>query len=202
MRVKKFKILLALVSLNLLISGQSCSDLRVYLLNQNPQNITNQIIFGTNYDSLVYVNPNTSAVNAIYDWRCYPPVNHNWNGNSHVWQSSLANPTYHTTFFFNDSTSFFILSLSMGDTATSPIPVTNCLIPFYINSSPNANGLPTWNLTMLNSNTDVLNPETKNKKLINTFNLAGQIINLKKITNEIIVYLYSDGSTEKKFIKK
>ena len=55
---------------------------------------------------------------------------------------------------------------------------------------------------MLNSNTDVLNPETKNKKLINTFNLAGQIINLKKITNEIIVYLYSDGSTEKKFIKK
>ena len=63
--------MLALVSLNLLISGQSCSDLRVYLQNQNPQNITNQIIFGTNYDSLVYVNPNTSAVNAIYDWRGY-----------------------------------------------------------------------------------------------------------------------------------
>lgn len=199
--MKKFKIMLALVSLNLLISGQSCSDLRVYLQNQNSQNITNQLIFGTNYDSLVYVNPNTSAVNAIYDWRGYPPGNHNWNGNSHVWQSSLAYPTYLNSLFI-DTTSFFILSLSMGDTATSPIPVTNCLIPFYINSSPNANGLPTWNLTMLNSNTDVLNPETKNKKLINTFNLAGQIINPKKITNEVIVYLYSDGSSEKKFIKK
>ena len=199
--MKKFKIMLALVSLNLLISGQSCSDLRVYLQNQNSQNITNQLIFGTNYDSLVNMNPNTSSLNEIYDWRGYPPGNHNWNGNSHVWQSSLAYPTYLNSLFI-DTTSFFILSLSMGDTATSPIPVTNCLIPFYINSSPNANGLPTWNLTMLNSNTDVLNPETKNKKLINTFNLAGQIINPKKITNEIIVYQYSDGSTEKKFIKK
>ena len=55
---------------------------------------------------------------------------------------------------------------------------------------------------MLNSNTDILNTGTKNKKLINTYNLAGQIINPKKVTNEIIVYQYSDGSTEKKFIRK
>ena len=199
--MKKFKILLALVSFNLLISGQSCSDLRVYLHNQNPQNISNQLIFGTNYDSLIYMNSNTSAVNTIYDWRGYPPGNHNWNGNSHVWQSSLANPSYFTTIFFNDSISFFILSLSMGDTATSPSPVTNCFVPFYINSSPDVNGFPTWNITMLNSNTDILNTGTKNKKLINTYNLAGQIINPKKVKNEIIVYQYSDGSTEKKSLK-
>ena len=197
--MKKIRLIFLGLTVPFLIKSQNCGDLRVHLL---PQNSFTEIVLTTNYDSLVNQNPNIANVSGFYDWRSYPPGNHNLNGNSHVWQSSLANPTYLTTFFFNDSTSFFILSLSMGDTATSPIPVTNCLIPFYINSSPNANGLPTWNLTMLNSNTDVLNPETKNKKLINTFNLAGQIINPKKITNEVIVYLYSDGSSEKKFIKK
>jgi len=60
-----------------------------------------------------------------------------------------------------------------------------------------------WNLTMLNSNTtDVKSFENDEKKLINTYNLAGQKVDIKKINQEVVVFLYTDGSVEKKFIKK
>jgi hypothetical protein len=56
---------------------------------------------------------------------------------------------------------------------------------------------------MLNSNTtDVKSFENDEKKLINTYNLAGQKVDIKKINQEVVVFLYTDGSVEKKFIKK
>ena len=60
-----------------------------------------------------------------------------------------------------------------------------------------------WNLTMLNTGlTNVLNLETKNKYLVNIYNLAGQIVDPEKINHEIVIYKYSDGSTERKFINR
>ena len=49
---------------------------------------------------------------------------------------------------------------------------------------------------------NISNLESKNKKLLNVYNLAGQIVDPEKINHEMVIYLYSDGSTEKKFINR
>ena len=55
---------------------------------------------------------------------------------------------------------------------------------------------------MLNTGfTTISNLESKNKKLLNVYNLSGQIVDPEKINHEMVIYLYSDGSTEKKFIE-
>ena len=89
----------------------------------------------------------------------------------------------------------------MGDAATSSMPLTACILPFFIARDTL---LPSyWNITMLNSNTtNIKSIETKERKLINTYNLAGQIVDPNKVNQEIVIYKYFDGSTEKKFINK
>ena len=66
-------------------SSQGCDQINI---NVNPIN-PYEVELSTNYDSLVNLNPNLAVVSAMYDWRAYPPGNHNWSGNSHVWQSTL-----------------------------------------------------------------------------------------------------------------
>jgi len=193
--MKNFYFLILLVLSNIFCFSQTCDQINI---NVNPINIY-EVELSTNYDSLVNLNPNASAVSAIYDWRAYPPGNHNWSGNSHVWQSTLAEPHYSVT--INDNNLFFILSLSMGDTATSTNPVNICLLPFFI--SRDTIGSLQWDLVMLGSGaTNISKLESYTKKLINTYNLAGQIVDPEKINQEIVIYKYSDGSTEKKFINK
>jgi hypothetical protein len=193
--MKNFYFLILLVLSNIFCFSQTCDQINI---NVNPINIY-EVELSTNYDSLVNLNPNASAVSAIYDWRAYPPGNHNWSGNSHVWQSTLAEPHYSVT--INDNNLFFILSLSMGDTATSTNPVNICLLPFFI--SRDTIGSLQWDLVMLGSGaTNISKLESYTKKLINTYNLAGQIVDPNKVNQEIVIYKYSDGSTEKKFINK
>jgi hypothetical protein len=193
--MKKYTILILILLEHLFGSSQTCDQINI---NVNPINIY-EVELGTNYDSLVNLDPNSAAVSAIYDWRAYPPGNHNWSGNSHVWQSALAEPHYSVT--INDNNLFFILSLSIGDTATSPNPVNICLIPFFI--IRDTIGSSQWNLMMLgNGATNISNLESPTKKLINTYNLAGQIVDLNKVNQEIVIFKYSDGSKEKKFINR
>ena len=193
--MKKYTILILILLEHLFGSSQTCDQINI---NVNPINIY-EVELSTNYDSLVNLNPNASAVSAIYDWRAYPPGNHNWSGNSHVWQSALAEPHYSVT--INDNNLFFILSLSIGDTATSPNPVNICLIPFFI--IRDTIGSSQWNLMMLgNGATNISKLESPTKKLINTYNLAGQIVDPNKVNQEIVIFKYSDGSTEKKFLNR
>ena len=89
----------------------------------------------------------------------------------------------------------------MGDTATSTNPVNICLLPFFI--SRDTIGSLQWDLVMLGSGaTNISKLESYTKKVINTYNLAGQIVDPNKVNQEIVIYKYSDGSTEKKFINK
>ena len=193
--MKNFYFLVLLVLSNVFCFSQTCDQINI---NVNPINIY-EVELSTNYDSLVNLNPNAAAVSAIYDWRAYPPGNHNWSGNSHVWQSTLAEPHYSVT--LNDNNLFFILSLSMGDTATSTNPVNICLLPFFI--SRDTIGSLQWDLVMLGSGaTNISKLESYTKKLINTYNLAGQIVDPNKVNQEIVIFKYSDGSTEKKFINR
>lgn len=193
--MKKYIFLILILLGHFFGSSQGCDQINV---NINPINIY-EVELSTNYDSLVNLNPNGAAVSAIYDWRAYPPGNHNWSGNSHVWQSTLTEPHYSVT--INDNNLFFILSLSMGDTATSTNPVNICLLPFFI--SRDTIGSLHWNLVMLgNGATNISNLESSTKKLINTYNLTGQIVDPNKVNQEIVIFKYSDGSTVKKFIKK
>ena len=193
--MKNFYFLILLVLSNIFCFSQTCDQINI---NVNPINIY-EVELSTNYDSLVNLNPNAAAVSAIYDWRAYPPGNHNWSGNSHVWQSTLAEPHYSVT--INDNNLFFILSLSMGDTATSINTVNICLLPFFI--SRDTIGSLQWDLVMLGSGaTNISKLESYTKKLINTYNLAGQIVDPNKVNQEIVIFKYSDGSTEKKFINR
>jgi hypothetical protein len=194
--VKKIRLIFLGLTVPFLIKSQNCGDLRVHLL---PQNSFNEIVLTTNYDSLVNQNPNIANVSGFYDWRAYPPGNHNLNGNTHIWQSAIPSPTYSVS--FNDDNIFFILSLLMGDTATSTTPVANCILPFFIARD---SLMPSfWNLSMLNTGlTNILDLNSKKKYLLNVYNLAGQIVDPEKINHEMLIYLYSDGSTEKKFINR
>jgi hypothetical protein len=194
--IKKIVLLIIFFATTTNIYSQICGELEVQMLTQVS---FTELTFITNYDNLVNMNTSTTAV--LYDWRGYPPGNHNWNGNSHVWYSSVPRPTFSCNFNFNDSYFFFILSISMEDTTSSATPITTCFLPFFIARDTL---LPSyWNLTMLNSNTtDIKSFENDEKKLINTYNLAGQEVDIKKINQEIVVFLYTDGSVEKKFIKK
>ena len=193
--MKKYILLIFILLGYLFGSSQGCDQINI---NVNPIN-PYEVELGTNYDSLVNLNPNSAAVSAIYDWRAYPPGNHNWSGNSHLWQSTLEEPHYSVT--LNDNNLFFILSLSMGDTVTSLLPVNICLLPFFI--SRDTIGSLQWNLIMLgNGTTNISKLESNSKKLINTYNLSGQIVDPNKVNQEIVIYKYSDGSGEKKFINK
>ncbi len=196
--MKRIRLIILGLSFPFLIKSQNCGDLRVHLL---PQNSFTEVVLTTNYDSLVNLNPNITTVSGIYDWRAYPPGYHNISNNTHFWQSSVPSPTFSCNFNFNDSYYFFILTLNMGDTATSTTPVTNCILPFFISRDILMPSF--WNLFMLNTGfTNISNLESKNKKLVNIYNLAGQIVDPEKINHEMVIYLYSDGSTEKKFINK
>ena len=194
--MKKIRLIILGLSFPFLIKSQNCGEIRVNVI---PQNSIYQVVLTTNYDSLVNLNPNVANVSVFYDWRAYPPGNHNWNGNTHIWQSTIPDPTYSVT--PNVDNIFFILSLLMGDTATSTSPVTNCILPFFIARD---SLMPSyWNLTMLNTGfTNISNLEYKNKKLINIYNLAGQIVDPEKINHEMVIYLSSDGSAETKFINR
>ena len=193
--MKNFIFLVLLVSSNIFCYSQTCDQINI---NVNPINIY-EVKLSTTYDSLVNLNTNAASVSAIYDWRAYPPGNHNWSGNSHVWQSTLTEPHYSVT--LNDNNLFFILSLSMGDTVISPNPVNICLLPFFI--ARDTIGSLQWNLIMLgNGATNISKLESNTKKLINTYNLAGQIVDSNIVNQEIVIYKYLDGSTEKKFINK
>ena len=194
--MKRIRLIILGLTVPFLIKSQNCGDLRVHLL---PQNSFNEIVLTTNYDSLVNLNPNITTVSGIYDWRAYPPGSHNWNGNTHIWQSTVPSPTYSVT--FNDDNIFFILSLLMGDTATSTTLVANCILPFFIARD---SLMPSfWNLSMLNTGlTNILDLNSKKKYLLNVYNLAGQIVDPEKINHEMLIYLYSDGSTEKEFINR
>tara|TARA_B100000767_G_scaffold6899_1_gene6803 strand:- start:81 stop:686 length:606 start_codon:yes stop_codon:yes gene_type:complete len=194
--IKKVVLLTTLFTISTNLYSQKCSELQVHML---PQNSFTEITFTTNYNHLV--NQNTNAIAATYDWRAYPPGNHNLSNNTHFWHSSVTSPTFSCNFNFNDSYYFFILTLTMGDAATSSIPLTTCILPFFIARDTL---LPSyWNLTMLNSNTtNIKSIETKERKLINTYNLAGQIVDPNKVNQEIVIFKYSDGSTEKKFLNR
>ena len=197
--MNKITTLIVLVLVTLFVKSQNCSDLRVILT----QNSFTEVNLSTNYDSLVNsstnITPSGTSTDPVYDWRAYPPGNHNWSGNSHTWQSTIDNPTYSVT--FNDHYLFFILSLSMGDTATSPNPVNICMLPFCI--ARDSTNPSFWNLSMLNSvSNGISNFESKNRTLLKVYNLAGQIVDPKEVNQEIVIYKYTDGSTEKKFINK
>jgi len=194
--IKKIVLLIPLFAISTNLYSQTCSELQVNML---PQNSFTEITFTTNYDSLVNLNPNIATA-AAYDWRAYPPGYHNISNNTHFWQSSVPSPTFSCNFNFNDSYYFFILTLKMGDTVTSPNTLTTCILPFFIARDTL---LPSfWNLSMLNTGfTNISNLESKNKQLVNVFNLTGQIVDPEKINHEMVIYLYSDGSTEKKFIE-
>ena len=50
--------------------------------------------------------------------------------------------------------------------------------------------------------TNISKLESNSRKLINTYNLSGQIVDPNKVNQEIVIYKYYDGSGEKKFINK
>ena len=188
--MKKIRLIFLGLIIPFLIKSQNCGDLRVHLL---PQNSFTEIVLTTNYDSLVNLNPNVATSTGIYDWRAYPPGNHNWN-DTHIWQSTIPSPTYSVS--FNDDNIFFILSLLWRHCNINY--TSNELPPFFIARD---SLMPSfWNLLCQNWIYHISNLEYKNKKLVNVYNLAGQIVDPKKINHEMVISCIL-RSTEKNLLK-
>ena len=80
-----------------------------------PQNSIYQVVLTTNYDSLVNLNPNVANVSVFMTGEPIHQKSQLERKHSHM--AKHTDPTYSVT--LNDDNIFFILSLLMGDTATS-----------------------------------------------------------------------------------
>ena len=54
----------------------------------------------------------------------------------------------------------------------------------------------------MNQSTGIPIVNDQEKVLYKTFNLLGQEVNTDEVNNEIIIHLYNDGSSEKKYVSK
>ena len=54
----------------------------------------------------------------------------------------------------------------------------------------------------MNQSTGIPIVNDQEKVLYKTFNLLGQEVNNDEVNNEIIIHLYNDGSSEKKYVSK
>ena len=81
---------------------------------------------------------------------------------------------------------------------TFTISLTLFGVAFDPSANNNSNG--GFSYAQLNQSTGISMVNDKEKVLYKTFNVLGQEVNADEVRNEIIIYVYSDGTSEKKYI--
>jgi len=106
---------------------------------------------------------------------------------------------YHKTLMSNTimDTLTMMLNMTILDNVTC---VTIFGVSFIPSNNNNSNG--GFSYVQMNQSTGIPNVNNKEKVLFKTFNILGQEVNTDEVNNEIIIHLYTDGSSEKKYVSK
>ena len=158
----------------------------------------------SNADSLVTAGV-ISSNNVQHRWRAYhynnfqDLLNNSFDTSSTyincLWSSTLSQDTYMSNTMMDTLT--MMLNMTILDNVTC---VTIFGVSFIPSNNNNSNG--GFSYVQMNQSTSILNVNNKEKVLLKTFNLLGQEVNIDEVNNEIIIHLYTDGSSEKKYVSK
>lgn len=158
----------------------------------------------SNADSLVAVGL-ISSNNIQHRWRAYhynnfqDLLNQSFDTSSTcincLWSSTLSEDTFMSNTMMDTLT--LMLNMTILDNVTC---ITIFGVSFIPSNNNNSNG--GFSFVQMNQSTGIPIVNDQEKVLYKTFNLLGQEVNTDEVNNEIIIHLYSDGSSEKKYVSK
>jgi hypothetical protein len=158
----------------------------------------------SNADSLVAVGL-ISSNNIQHRWRAYhynnfqDLFNQSFDTSSTcincLWSSTLSEDTFMSNTMMDTLT--LMLNMTILDNVTC---ITIFGVSFIPSNNNNSNG--GFSFVQMNQSTGIPIVNDQEKVLYKTFNLLGQEVNTDEVNNEIIIHLYSDGSSEKKYVSK
>ena len=159
---------------------------------------------GSNVDSLVTAGV-ISSNNVQNRWRAYhynnfqDLFNNSFDTSSTcincLWSSTLSQDTYMSNTMMDTLT--MMLNMTILDNQTC---ITIFGVFFIPSNNNNSNG--GFSYVQMNQSTGIPTVNNKEKVLLKTFNVLDQEVKADEINNEIIIYVYNDGTSEKKYVSK
>jgi uncharacterized membrane protein len=196
-----FTLFLALISLFGTAQMSVCDQINISTTGTAGNSYSFQV--ASNADSLVAVGL-ISSNNVQHRWRAYSynnmvdAISQSFDTSlscvNCLWTSTLSQDSYTANFM---DTITIMVNMTILDNAT-------CVTLFGVAFDPSANNNSNGGFTymQLNQSTGIPTSNNDAKVLYKTYNLLGQEVNADELRNEILVYVYSDGSTEKKYISR
>ena len=159
---------------------------------------------GSNVDSLVSAGTITS--NVQHRWRAYHQnnfldlINQSFDTSSTcincLWSSNLSEDTYVSNVMMDTLT--MMLNMTILDDVTC---ITIFGVVYDPSSNNNSNG--GISMSMMNQATSIGEVKAQsNKNFVAAYNMLGKKVDPDVINNEILIFVYDDGSTEKKLISR
>ena len=164
---------------------------------------TNSFQVGSNVDSLVTAGLISSNIQhrwrAYYYWNAQDLVNQAYDTsstcNNCIWSSTLSEDTY-TSNVLDTLTLMINMTIVDGWTCTTIFGVV-----YDPASNNNSNG--GVSLSMMDQSTSINESKApSNKNVIAVYNMLGKKIDPNVINNEIVIFIYEDGSSLKKRITR
>ena len=201
--MKKITILIGIVVASFTSDAQwvDCSLINLSATGTSGNNYSFQI--GSNVDSLVVAGLISS--NVQHRWRASyinnmadliaQSMDTSSTCNNCLWSSTLSQDTYMSNTMMDTLT--MMLNMTILDNVTC---VTIFGVSFIPSNNNNSNG--GFSYVQMNPSTGTTTVNNKEKVLHKIFNVLGQEVKVDEVNNEIIIHLYTDGSSEKKYVSK
>ena len=201
--MKKITILIGIVIASFTSDAQwvDCSLINLSATGTSGNNYSFQV--GSNVDSLVVAGLIPS--NVQHRWRASSinnmadliaqSMDTSSTCNNCLWSSTLSQDTYMSNTMMDTLT--MILNMTILDNVTC---VTIFGVSFIPSNNNNSNG--GFSYVQMNPSTGNTTVNNKEKVLHKIFNVLGQEVKVDEVNNEIIIHLYTDGSSEKKYVSK
>jgi hypothetical protein len=202
--MKKFTLLLTVIIITVTSQAQwgDCGLINLSATGTTGNNYSFQL--GSNVDSLVAAG--TITPNVQHRWRAYhynnfqDLVNQSFDTSSVcsncLWSSTFSEDTYVSNIMMDTLT--MMLNMTILDDVT-------CITIFGVvyDPSSNNNSNEGISMSMMNQSTSVNEiKDQSNKKFVAAYNMLGEKVEVNLINNEILIFVYDDGSTEKKLISR
>ena len=203
-QMKKITFLITIITATLTSHAQFGECGLINLSATGTAGINYSFQVGSNVDSLV-ASGLISSNNVQHRWRAYhynnfqDLFNNSFDTSSTcincLWNSTLSQDTYMSNTMMDTLT--MMLNMTILDNQTC---VTIFGVSFIPSNNNNSNG--GFSYIQMNQSTGIPNVNNIEKVLFKTFNVMGQEVKADEVNNEIIIQLYNDGSSEKKYVSK
>jgi hypothetical protein len=203
--MKKITFLITIIIATLTSHAQfgDCGLINISATGTTGNNYSFQL--GSNVDSLV-ASGLISSNNVQHRWRAYQYnnfqdlFNNSFDTSSTcincLWSSTLSQDTYMSNTIMDTLT--MMLNMTILDNQTC---ITIFGVVYDPSSNNNSNG--GISMSMMNQATSVYEvKDQSNKKFVAAYNMLGKKVDPNLINNEILIFVYDDGSTEKKLISR